>query len=359
MATCSEPPLTAVPRRSREDAFKDLLLKISHNMGGETVESLQFMGEIKRSGGPKPTAIDVLQTLRERGKFSPYSCRNLHRMLTEVHRCDLAELVSKYMDTYPPRPQQSTEKALELHDTTAATGETAEQNIGSSAFSLNGSHITVAHNSGEDDGSETPAAVTMVAEHASEEHRRQVERYTSMTTDVPHFRHSVGSLCPGSQLNGSQVMLEQGAEGLNSFHHSTSSLPSQSGPTNIAINIQLGSNPSHSPSPLSPPAPSPAKRNSDPAIPQQLPQQIAEEVENPTSRNYRTERQQPTSSEKRRSAMYSPLHEEPISEEQDEEKKEPDLGSPDASSASSTPKLSPMPSGRSPVQTKPRGPSGI
>ena len=35
------------PRRSREDAFKDLLLKLSHNLADNDVDGLKFLDEIK------------------------------------------------------------------------------------------------------------------------------------------------------------------------------------------------------------------------------------------------------------------------------------------------------------------------
>ena len=95
------------PRRSREDAFKDLLLKLSHNLADNDVDGLKFLDEIKLCKDEKKlSAIEVLQMLRERGKFSPNSCTNLYSMLTKINRHDLAALVKKYDDTYPP---QSTE----------------------------------------------------------------------------------------------------------------------------------------------------------------------------------------------------------------------------------------------------------
>ena len=363
METCSSELVQpfAIHRRSRKKAFRDLLLNISHKMSEENVASLQFTGELERSSGLKPSAIEVLQMLRESGKFSPNSCTDLHSMLTEINRYDLAELVLQYMDSYLRKPQSAAEESrpddvcARYDSLTASCTESKQRLVGQPGrFSISGSHITVAHNSSEDDdGSETPdLTLPACSRHDAEDCRaQQTERFPlaaegkSMTRDV-HFQ-SAGSLCVGSQIHGSQVTLESGAEGgLHSAFHSTPSIPSQNGPTNIAINIQLGSTSSHSSSPLFPGS-DPANKgniNTTPAIPQHS--TSTEVVANCHSRT--NERVYPRPTDKRRTAMCSALHE-TITEEQTEERKENELGSPDASSTSSTPKLS---SGRSLIPAK-------
>ncbi|CAI8051842.1 hypothetical protein GBAR_LOCUS28377 [Geodia barretti] len=151
-----------------------------------------------------------------------------------------------------------------------------------------------------------------------------------MTRNVHDFQ-SVGSLSIGSQIHGSQVTLEPGAEGLHSgFRSSTPSLHSQA--PHININIKVNSTESNH---TSPPFPSlaPAQRE--------------------TANRY-PETQQPFIP---RSAMRSSLHTAgaTISDERPEEKREAGLGSPTTTSAdSSTPTLCPMPEGKTsvPVSSK-------
>lgn len=90
-------------RRSRDDAFKDLLMKLSHNMGEEDVQSLLMVGDLRWHAGPgtqPPKAITVLQALRNEGKISPGSCANLGSILRRIFRYDLGDLVHQYMDAY-------------------------------------------------------------------------------------------------------------------------------------------------------------------------------------------------------------------------------------------------------------------
>lgn len=100
MANCNE-PTPPVPRGSREEAFKDLLMELSHSMYQEDVGRLQYCAGLLTTDGSKPTAIDVLRKLTERGKLSPYSCANLHKWLNDIQREDLARNVQQYMNEYP------------------------------------------------------------------------------------------------------------------------------------------------------------------------------------------------------------------------------------------------------------------
>jgi hypothetical protein len=334
-------------RRSRDKAFRDLLLKISHNMSEENVASLLFTGELERSSGAKPTpAIDVLQRLHESGKFSPNSCANLHTMLTDINRVDLAGLVHQYMDTYPPQQlvecRPSDDSAGYDSLTSPAAGENASVIPQERRF-ISGSHITVNRNSSEDDGSDVA-----LLQARGEYYRAQLTE-RACKSDVHHFQ-SAGSLSIGSQIHGSQVTLEPGAEGLHSgFRSSTSSLHSQA--PHININIKVNSTESNRSSPsFSSLAPAQTVKmetvNRDPEAPQSF-----------------------SPREGLRSAMRSSLHtaEATISEERPEEKREAGLGSPDTTSGdSSTPKVFPMPEGKSSIpvssrlrQTDPKRPQRV
>ena len=322
-------------RRSREKAFRDLLLKISHNLSEDDVASLLFTGELERSSGAKPTPpIDALQRLHERGKFSPNSCANLHAMLAEINRHDLAQLVNRYMDTYPPQQlvecRQSDDSAGYDSLTslcTAGAGENATVIQQERGF-ISGSHITVNRNSSEDDCSDASPA-------RGHYHRAQpTERACkSMTRDF----QSAGSLSIGSQIHWSQVTLEPGAEGLHSgFRSFNSSLHSQA--PHININIKVNATESN---PSSPPFSSLAPTRA---------------VKRETA-NRDPETPQPFSPRDDLRSMHSSLHtaEATISEERPEEKREAGLGSPITTSGdSSIPKLSPMPEGESsiPVSSK-------
>ena len=93
----------SVRSRSRDDAFKDLLMKLSHNMSDENVQDLLMVGDLQWPVGPAaqlPKAINVLQALWQQGKFSPASCENMDGILRRISRCDLAELVHRYMDVH-------------------------------------------------------------------------------------------------------------------------------------------------------------------------------------------------------------------------------------------------------------------
>ena len=100
---CSEPPALR-----REDAFTDLLLTLSHKMSPDNAKELSFAAECSLPG--TPTTLDVLQDLRKRGVFSPQSCDHLEGLLRRIHRCDLADLVGRYMKDYPPDPPPATGK---------------------------------------------------------------------------------------------------------------------------------------------------------------------------------------------------------------------------------------------------------
>ena len=95
--------MSATPRRRRDKAYKALVIKISQSMSEKDVESLKFVADLSMTDGSKPTAITVLQKLREDGHFSPNSCANLHARLTEINRHDLAGYVQQYMDDHPPQ----------------------------------------------------------------------------------------------------------------------------------------------------------------------------------------------------------------------------------------------------------------
>ena len=100
MANCNE-PTPPVPRGSREEAFKYLLMELSHSMSQEDVDRLQFGADLRTTDGSKPTAINVLQMLIKRRKLSANSCTNLHKWLIGIQRHDLARDVQQYMDEYP------------------------------------------------------------------------------------------------------------------------------------------------------------------------------------------------------------------------------------------------------------------
>ena len=279
-------------------------------MSEENVASLLFAGELERSSGAKPTpAIDVLQRLHECGKFSPNSCVNLHTMLAEINRHDLAQLVNQYMDTYPAPPVTSAgvdddgagyDSQMTPYTSDELISSVISQDRLGSAFS--GSHITLTHTLSEDDDAEDCRAYVR-------------PECKSMTGDVLRF-HSACSLSIGSQTHGSQVMLEPGAEGL----HSTIASPP-------SIRIDISN--IHSTEPLT---------ESNDSLPLSSPPIPAHIIHRTTSLRWGP-----------RSAMRSSLHtpEATISEERPEEKREACQSSPDASSARSTP-TSPMPEIKSP-----------
>ena len=79
--------------QTREEAFKGVLLKLSHNLRQENVRDLAVLGSVTSS----ETAIDVLKKLWEKGYFSPNSCAGLDKLLRDIDRYDLVE---RYTDTY-------------------------------------------------------------------------------------------------------------------------------------------------------------------------------------------------------------------------------------------------------------------
>ena len=103
----NEQLMAATVRRSRDDAFNDLLVELSKNMSEENVQELSLVGGLRLNSGckaPPPTAQDVLQRLRNLGQFSPHSCARLSGHLRKIYRNDLADLVRDYMHEYATVP---------------------------------------------------------------------------------------------------------------------------------------------------------------------------------------------------------------------------------------------------------------
>ena len=93
--------------RSRDDAFNDLLVELSHKMSEVNVQELSVVGGLRLNSGyraPPPTALDVLLGLRNQGEFSPHCCARLSGHLRRIYRCDLADLVRDYMHVYATVP---------------------------------------------------------------------------------------------------------------------------------------------------------------------------------------------------------------------------------------------------------------
>jgi hypothetical protein len=105
---CSEPP--AVHKDdARDDAFKGLLLTLSHKMSQDNTGALAFTAECNLSAGPL-TALDVLQAMMRKGVFSARSCGGLEEHLRRIERCDLAELVHSFREKYPELPPRKREQ---------------------------------------------------------------------------------------------------------------------------------------------------------------------------------------------------------------------------------------------------------
>lgn len=103
---CSEPPPV-----HRDDAFKELLLKLSQKMSQENARELSFMAESGLPGTTTP--LDVLIELQKQGVFSPRSCDYLEGHLRKISRWDLADVVRQYMDSYPvTEPSPSRKRKL-------------------------------------------------------------------------------------------------------------------------------------------------------------------------------------------------------------------------------------------------------
>ena len=99
---CSEPHLS----RNRDQAFRDLLLKLSHKLDSENVDQLGFIANVPISdnGGNKCTPLQLLYALWKGGSFCPFTCSRLHNLLTKIKRCDLVnDIVLEYMEYFPDR----------------------------------------------------------------------------------------------------------------------------------------------------------------------------------------------------------------------------------------------------------------
>ena len=92
---CSEPSVA-----QRDDAFKALLLTLSHNLNQNNPSELAFAAGCNLSGSSLQP-LDVLRQLRRQGVFSPTSCAKLEEHLRKIYRCDLADMVREYMDDHP------------------------------------------------------------------------------------------------------------------------------------------------------------------------------------------------------------------------------------------------------------------
>ena len=94
---CSEPMACSEPSVHRDEAFKSLLLRMSHKMSEQNTRDLAFVTECGVDGD----ALQVLEALRKQGVFSPFSCTNLEEHMRKIDRCDLADCVKEYMNAHP------------------------------------------------------------------------------------------------------------------------------------------------------------------------------------------------------------------------------------------------------------------
>ena len=379
---------TSSPRRPRNDAFNDLILKLSYNMTEGNAESLVHLSEVKWPSGhetPKLTPLRALKKLNQCGVFSSGACAELHSLLERIYRCDLAELVCKFMHTYG-----ETNTATETESAYYETEEDPEtehrtkkitrsvipvERVSSGPPSLsNSSHFTATYDSSEDDGGSVTGhaqgTATAALAESSSQRRASPERappyatqsaeYQSMPDVRSPAQNGFGLASASSQLRvGSQELVDLSSGTLHSFVSSTSSLPSQAHPSQVAptpthININIGSsnapldirisdsNSNQSP----PPAPGlqqqPATKNST-AQNQQLVPEIVGPV--PSSEGH-SKLAKMRATKERMSVRYSALYETTIAEEQADDKRERASehgGSVASNSACSTPQQAESP----------------
>ena len=307
-------------------------------MDQENVQDLAVMANPplrSRSGTHRPTAIEVLRRLWERGDFSPNSCASLDILLRSIARCDLAELVRQYMHTYgasdpPPKRNNNTDDTIQqpvqemetrrVKDPTVSLPPVTRTASGPSTVSTPQDHGNVA-------GSEQCAAVTaeevpvrLTPPDKISEPRRafscdQLEE-GSLQPMKSQVSYSSFPFSSQHRLQGSGEMSSGPSVAV-----SGESLPSSAGSLapQIAIhigNITISSNSDHSgnsnhSSPLSPAAKGPTHSGTNS-------KSNSSSKKSSSMRHHRSS----NSEQEKISRMFSPLHEVEHSEEEIDDRKE-------------------------------------
>ena len=91
--------MASIETQNREKAFKELLVVLSQNMRKENISELKLLADL--GSLVRPSAIDLLVEMRDRGIISPHCCAPLDEFFHQINRCDLSKIVKEHMNKYP------------------------------------------------------------------------------------------------------------------------------------------------------------------------------------------------------------------------------------------------------------------